>query len=202
MLKWAGEPGMEKFLMQDTRSSDERIPIHTLRDEELLLAARLPVSVLLSASGGDERAACARFIHDHSTFQHGPFIAVHCVGVPVPAVSFHEQSDLPIPQLSGYMENVERWFEEAAGGTLFIDDIGELSPLGQEALFWRLEQNTLWHLHATGLSKGSRVRVIAGASHALRGELAKQTFCAELFYRLNVIHIDLANRFDEWGDLR
>jgi DNA-binding NtrC family response regulator len=86
--------------------------------------------------------------------------------------------------------DVDRWFEQAPGGTLFIDDMSRLSRQGQEQLLLRLEHNALGQLGESNWAGGRRVRVIAGASRVLLAAVAANAFSETLYYRLNLIHVD------------
>lgn len=142
--------------------------------DELLLAAQVPVNVLVISASRDDRMSCARFIHDNSERRRGPFVARG----PYDLRHAIDAAD------------VDRWFEQAPGGTLFIDDMSRLSRQGQEQLLLRLEHNALGQLGESNGAGGRRVRVIAGASRVLLAAVAANAFSETLYYRLNLIHVD------------
>jgi DNA-binding NtrC family response regulator len=86
---------------------------------------------------------------------------------------------------TGLDEAMQRQFEEARGGTLFVDDIARLTRPAQVQLHALLVEERMRRNSRT------RVRVVAGASRHLDPERASGTFCPALFYRLNLIHVDL-----------
>jgi CBS domain-containing protein len=94
---------------------------------------------------------------------------------------------------------VDGWFRRAAGGTLFIDRVGDLSACAQERLLSLLAGQSRRHNLATSADDDSGVRIITGSTRSLRADLAAGSFSDTLFYRLNVIHIDLLQQ-DESGE--
>ncbi len=129
-----------------------------MEDDDLRLAARVRLPVLITAASSRERDLSARLIHANGGLSRGPFVTV-CVDRP--------------PRL-------RHLFDQARGGTLFIDDVAALNAEAQRQLLALLE--------------GDRsVRLIAGASRHLDADRAAGVFSDTLFYRLNVIHVDLTS---------
>ena len=129
--------------------------------EEINRAAESDARVLISGDTGVGKEVIARRIHDQSARRIGPFVAMSCAGV---------SSD---KLRSVFFGHVER----ANGGTLFVDEIGELDSRLQEELLTFLETGTL------------NVRIIATSSRSLHRKVLAGRFNADLFYRLNIIHI-------------
>jgi len=158
-------------------------------EEELRLAARVDVRVLISAEDPDLREMCARFIHLASSRNSRPFVTLRNKIVDVEAAS---------SIVSGCVKNSRsalsrELFEHARGGTLFIDNVGQLDGSGQAQLCSWLE-----HRVAPGDSSVDRrrsVRIIAGANGQLDHERRSGSFSESLYYRLNLIHIDLRSGF-------
>lgn len=144
---------------------------------DLHLAARSPVNVMLTASNGTKRALWARTLHDCSPRRGGPFVAVCAEAIPT--------GDCAV---SG--ADVDDWFDRAAGGTLFVDRVGDLSPHAQARLLARLIEQSRSGNGAATPRRDRHVRVIAGSHRSFRTDLAAGTFSHVLFYQLNVIHID------------
>jgi two-component system response regulator HydG len=132
---------------------------------------------MLTALQSADRATWARRIHERGARQDGPFVAVcgHCV---------------PSGNRAVGGPDVDAWFERAAGGTLFIDRVGDLSLEAQDALLRQLARQSRRASGATVSAADERVRVIAGSNRPLRTDLAGGGFSEALFYRLNVIHLD------------
>lgn len=153
---------------------DPQPPVIDLGD--LDLAAVSPANVMVTGADRAERTVWARTIHDRSPRRAGPFVVV--TGHPQDAVD----------AVSGD-EDVDRWFHEARGGTLFIDHIGDLTLRAQDRLLCLLAERT-GESNADALPLiARRVRVIAGSERPLRPALAAGTFREALFYQLNVIHL-------------
>jgi DNA-binding NtrC family response regulator len=152
-------------------------------DDDLRLAARVDVPVLVTAGSRRQRSMCARLIHDGGGYDR-PFVTFS-VGDPGAIVEkssgswrVYDREDVVL----------RRQFELARGGTLFIDDIALLREATQAQLHALLEER-LGQV-ASARPAGGRVRVVAGASRHLDAERQAGAFCTSLFYRLNIIHID------------
>jgi DNA-binding NtrC family response regulator len=133
-------------------------------EEALQLAARFDVPVLITAETLEERERFARIIHIASSCSRGPFVALS-------------------------KETIVAHAERARGGTLFVEDIARLDTSGQAHLFALLDERL--SLVCAWRSQRGRVRVIAGARHHLYRERHSGAFSESLFYRLNIVHVDL-----------
>lgn len=144
---------------------------------DLELAAHSPVNVMVTACDGAQRAAWARTIHLRSARCDRSFVAT---------------CGCPLPGTHGGVStcDIDDWFVRAAGGTLFIDRIGQLSAQAQALLVWRLTDQMYRAGDATMARRDAGVRIIAGSDRSLHADLSGGAFSEELFYRLNVIHID------------
>jgi CBS domain-containing protein len=144
--------------------------------EQLLLTTEVDVPVLITAESPVERQTCARAIHDAIHGDQGPFVTVDAASL--------ENHVVPAQSL-----------ERGCGGTLYLDDVAELGAGAQAHLLAWLEeraQSPLWS--RADACRG--LRLIAGASRHLERECASGIFCERLFYRLNIIHIDLTGSAD------
>ncbi len=152
-------------------------------DLDLNLAAECDVSVLVTAEQGKARRDLARFIHDHGLRSGGPFVFVeHGAPAHSDGTARDDRHDFSV--------ELRRRFEEARGGTLFIDDVAGLSAAMQAELFLLLEDCSLWTGGGHGEARAGGVRIVTGASRPMHAELADGAFSESLFYRLNLIHID------------
>jgi CBS domain-containing protein len=152
-------------------------------DLDLNLAAQADVTVLITAPSGDSREAFARFIHDHSLCRRGPFVTVDgqtsIDGDPGRRCHDTDQVVTAI--------RLRRHFEQARGGTLFIDDVAGMGAEAQAELFLLLEDGVL---RPPAEPTRATARIIAGTSRPLLAEIAAGAFSESLFYRLNSIHVN------------
>ena len=165
-------------------------------EEELRLAARVDVRVLISAEDRELRETCARFIHRGSLRSQRPFVTLPNTMVHVVPAAWSGPPRVKVPR----QELSPRLFERARGGTLFIDDIAELYASEQKALLSWLEEHAQSDASSTARRR-SPVRIIAGASGRLDHQRRAGNFSECLFYRLNIVHIDLS-RYAFPGDHR
>lgn len=163
-----------------TRSTDsvlDRMP-----DDDIRLAARVNVPVLVTAENRGHRDLCARLIHATSACMRGPFVTYSTDGVAVLGPSDADDSGDHTP--------LRRQFDCARGGTLFIDDLTTLTADAQSQLLSLLDER-LEPPAATIGPFSSRVRVIAGSSRHFDQDCWNGGFLEQLYYRLNVIHLVL-----------
>lgn len=155
-------------------------------EDDIRLAARVTVPVLVTAADPKQRSLCARLIHATGARVRGPFVTFSANGAASTAENGNggaRVNDI------GNALMLRHQFEQAREGTLFVDDIITLKADAQAQFLSLLGEHVL-----SQSSPGTRsVRVVAGASHHLDTDHATGAFCMPLFYRLNVIHLDFIN---------
>lgn len=158
-------------------------------DQEWTTAAQSGASVLITSDDHDERSRCARWIHEEGGLGDRPFIAFDC-GPRPPSAQLPRAHD---PYGQHQASSLRHHFAEADGGTFFLDCVEMLHPVGQDQLFALLERR-LRRSQASMPLAACPVRVITGASEGLAVAIAAGRFDECLFYRLNVIHLDLRTK--------
>lgn len=163
-------------------------------------AATANLPILLLGESGTGKELFAQSIHNESNRAADPFIPVNCATIP---------SSLIESELFGYEEgsftNAKKGgkvglFEMANGGTLFLDEIGELSQELQAKFLRVLEEGTIRKIGGT-TEKSVDVRVIAATNRDLRHLIQKGMFREDLFYRLNVLNINIPPLRDRKEDI-
>jgi len=147
------------------------------------------VTVLIHGESGTGKELVARAIHALGPRAQGPFVAVNCAGIPEGLI----ESELFGHERGAFTDAVERRigrFEAASGGTLFLDEIGELAAPVQAKLLRVLQERRIERLGGSG-SIAVDVRVLAATHRDLEQDVAAGRFRADLFYRIQVVPIEL-----------
>ena len=151
--------------------------------------ARSPATVLITGETGSGKECVARAIHTLGPRQQGPFVAVNCAALPDSLVESelfgHERG-----AFTGALMAAKGFIARASGGSLFLDEIGELQPHAQAKLLRVLETR---EVQAIGASRpvAVDVRVIAATNRPLETLVSGAGFRLDLFYRLNVVRLEL-----------
>ncbi|MFO0752951.1 MAG: sigma-54 dependent transcriptional regulator [Thermodesulfovibrionales bacterium] len=146
-------------------------------------------SVLITGETGTGKELIARALHYSSTRGSNPFIAVNCAAIPKELI----ESELFGYEKGAFTGAVARRigrFEEAAGGSVFLDEIGELELSLQAKLLRALQEKEIERLGSNRKIKAD-FRLICSTNRDLLKEVGEGTFREDLFYRINVVHIDV-----------
>ncbi len=185
-----------RWLRQEVagRYAPETMVAESPKSRELLdLVRRVAASratVLIQGESGTGKELIARLLHFWSDRVGNPFVPVNCKafaeGVLESELFGHEKG-----AFTGAISSRAGCFERAAGGTLFLDEIGEISPEFQAKLLRVLQDGEVLRVGG-GQSRRVDVRVVAATNRTLRQEVASGRFREDLFFRLNVIPVQLA----------
>ena len=160
-------------------------------EEEIDHAARCDAKVLITGESGVGKEIVARLIHDGSARSRGPLITINCAGFPDSLL----ESEL-FGHVKGSFTDAHRdkrgWLEAANGGTIFMDEVGEMSLRMQALLLRFLETGEIQRVGSDRRLPPVDVRVITATHRRLVEHIADKTFREDLYYRLNVVHIEVA----------
>jgi NtrC-family two-component system response regulator AlgB len=155
----------------------------------LLRAAPTPASILILGESGTGKSVAARAVHQNSHLAERPFVTVSC-----PSLS----KELLESELFGHVKGSftgaikDHWgkVKAAEGGTLFLDEIGDL-PMEIQPKLLRLLQEREYERLGENITRESNVRVIAATNRDLKQRVAEGAFREDLYFRLNVIAVEM-----------
>jgi len=174
-------------------------PMRMLSQTAQKLAAK-PVTVLITGASGTGKEMLARYIHEHSDRHSAPFVAVNLPAIPQELVESalfgHEKGSF-----TGAMRQQFGKFELASGGTLFLDEIGELRLDVQAKLLRALQEH---EIERVGGARPIQLdlRVICATNRSLPKLVEEGRFREDLFYRLNVVPIQVPSLRERREDIR
>ncbi len=147
------------------------------------------LNVVINGESGTGKEIFPQIIHQHSARKHGPYIAVNCGAIPEGTIDSelfgHEKG-----AFTGATETRKGYFEVANGGTIFLDEVGELPLATQARLLRVLESGEYMKVGSSKVQK-TDVRVVAATNINFYQALEREKFRADLYYRLNTVPIYL-----------
>jgi len=151
--------------------------------------ARADVPVLITGPNGSGKERVAEIIQANSAVKDGPFVTLNCGAIPADLIEA-ELFGAEAGAYTGAAKARAGKFEAADGGTLFLDEIGNLPAAGQVKLLRVLETGRFQRL-GSNEERQVRVRIISATNADLSAMIRAGTFRQDLFYRLNVIELEL-----------
>ena len=156
-------------------------------------------TVLICGESGTGKELVAEAIHNYSQRKSKPFIVVNCAALPENLLETelfgHERG-----AFTGAVGRKTGRFETAEGGTIFLDEIGELSPILQSKLLRVLQERTFERVGGTETIVGN-FRVLAATNRDLEASVREKVFREDLYYRLNVVRIQIPSLRERRSDI-
>lgn len=156
-------------------------------------------NILITGESGTGKELVARAIHKLSDRRGRPIVVINCAGIPENLIE-SELFGFKKGAFTGAMADKEGLFGVADGGTVFLDEIGELSPVIQVKLLRVIQDRTFTAVGGTDV-KVVDVRFIAATNKDLETEVIGGNFREDLYFRLNVIPIDIPPLSEREGDI-
>src|SRR3990172_4375610 len=157
-------------------------------EQEIVCASRSDAKVLITGESGVGKEIVAQLIHQRSRRAHSPLVTMNCAGVPDSLL----ESEL-FGHVRGSFTDAYRdkrgLLDQANGGTVFMDEVGEMSLRMQALLLRFLENGEIQRVGSSRIASIVDVRVIAATNRNLVARIADKSFREDLYYRLNVIHV-------------
>ncbi|UHG89205.1 sigma-54 interaction domain-containing protein [Spirosoma oryzicola] len=149
--------------------------------------AATDLTVLITGESGSGKESFSKIIHSLSARKHGQFIAINCGAIPEGTIDSelfgHEKGSF-----TGAVDSRKGYFETTNGGTIFLDEIGEM-PLGTQARLLRVLENGEFIRVGSSKTQKTDVRVVAATNVNLMDAVDKGNFREDLYYRLNTVPI-------------
>jgi transcriptional regulator with PAS, ATPase and Fis domain len=182
-MKWFGENTMQNQLVGASAAAQAIT-------QNVECAARSDAKVLITGESGVGKEIVARLIHQQSRRARMPLVTINCAGIPDSLL----ESEL-FGHVRGSFTDAYRdkrgWLEQAHGGTVFLDEVGEMTLRMQALLLRFLENGEIQRVGSDRPQAKVDVRVIAATNRSLQTQIAEKTFRLDLYYRLNVVHVPI-----------
>lgn len=156
-------------------------------------------SVLITGESGTGKELVAKEIHLRSRRANGPFIAINCAAIPETLI----ESEIFGHEKGAFTNALDRrtgYFEQSDKGTLFLDEIGELSLNVQVKILRFLQEQEFYRVGGTKPIRVD-VRVLTATNRSLEGSVREGRFRQDLFYRINVVHLELPSLRERKSDI-
>ncbi len=167
--------------------------------EVAMRVAPTDLSVLVTGESGVGKEFFPQVIHAYSARKHNKYIAVNCGAIPEGTIDSelfgHEKGSF-----TGAIESRKGYFEEADGGTIFLDEVGEL-PLSTQVRLLRVLQTGEYMRVGSAKVQKTDVRVVAATNNNLLQSISEGRFREDLYYRLNTVPISVPPLRERKGDI-
>ena len=167
--------------------------------EVAMRVAPTDLSVLVTGESGVGKEFFPQIIHSYSARKHNKYIAVNCGAIPEGTIDSelfgHEKGSF-----TGAIDSRKGYFEEADGGTIFLDEVGELPISTQVRLLRVLQTGEFMRVGSAKVQK-TNVRVVAATNNDLMKSIAEGRFREDLYYRLNTVPVSVPPLRERKGDI-
>lgn len=167
--------------------------------EKAIQVAPTDISVLVTGESGVGKESIPKIIHSLSHRKHGKYIAVNCGAIPEGTIDSelfgHEKG-----AFTGATQTRNGYFEVADGGTIFLDEVGEL-PLPTQVRLLRVLENGEFIKVGSSKVQKTDVRIVAATNVSMFEAIKKERFREDLYYRLSTVEINLPPLRDRQGDI-
>ena len=167
--------------------------------ERAVTVARYDLSVLVTGESGTGKEVFPKIIHNYGARRHKKYIAVNCGAIPEGTIDSelfgHEKG-----AFTGAISARKGYFEEADGGTIFLDEVAELPLTTQARLLRVLESGEFIKVGASSVQK-TDIRIVAATNVNLQERIATGTFREDLYYRLSTVQIHVPPLHDRGDDI-
>ena len=167
--------------------------------EIILKVAPTDARVLITGANGTGKELVARSLHENSARAGAPFIEVNCAAIPSELI----ESELFGHEKGAFTSAIKQRkgkFEQADGGTIFLDEIGDMSLSAQAKVLRALQENKITRV-GSDKDINVNVRIIAATNKNLKSEIEKNTFREDLYHRLSVILIQVPTLNERLEDI-
>ncbi|RUM43294.1 MAG: two-component system response regulator, partial [Desulfurobacterium sp.] len=190
---------LDKVLISHEREEEDILPVEdeivgTSRKMQEVFkligrVAKSDVTVLITGESGTGKELIAKAIHRYSHRRNKPFLAINCAALP-PNLLEAELFGYEKGAFTGAVSSKKGIFEQANGGTIFLDEIGELELSLQSKLLRVLQEKEIRRIGGNKTIKVD-VRIVAATNRNLEQEVKKGNFREDLFFRLNVVNVEI-----------
>ena len=168
--------------------------------QRALRVAPIDLSVLITGESGTGKEFFPQIIHAYGARKHSKYIAVNCGAIPEGTIDSelfgHEKG-----AFTGAIATRKGYFEEADGGTIFLDEVAELPLTTQARLLRVLESGEFIKVGSSTVQK-TNIRIVAATNVDMMKAIQAGKFREDLYYRLSTVHINVPPLRDRGGDIR
>ncbi|MDP3182493.1 MAG: sigma-54 dependent transcriptional regulator [Desulfobaccales bacterium] len=185
---WALE---DKMVVGDRKMDQLLELVHTIADTM--------ATVLITGESGTGKSMLAKYIHDHSSRREGPFVKISCGSLSETLLESELFGHVRGAFTGAYRDKKGK-FEEAHGGTVFLDDVNCASPNLQVKLLRVLQEKVIERVGGN-VPINVDVRIITATNTSLQEEVLRQNFREDLYYRINVVSLNIPSLRERLSDI-